>query len=76
MTNRDPDDETLRQAGSTPEDGTQSTHPKGWPGIPDRDEAMRRSAEGGEGEVADVTREQEELEGGLPSNRAQERGGP
>jgi hypothetical protein len=69
----DDDDETIRQAGSTPEDGVQSTHPPDWPGSPPSDtDRMRRSAESGEGEVPEDTPEQADL----PSNRAQERGGP
>jgi hypothetical protein len=74
------DDETekIRQAGSTPEDGDQSTRPANWPGIPPADDAdrMRRSAESGEGEVPDASGQRTELEQDLPSNRAQERGGP
>ncbi len=76
------DDETerIRQAGSTPEGGDRSTHPEGGPEIDSPDDRMQRSAESGEGEVPPerpaVTREQERLEEELPSNRAQERGGP
>jgi hypothetical protein len=42
----------------------------------DDDERMRRSAESGEGEVPDENPEREELDDALPSNRAQDRGGP
>ena len=67
------DDETIRQAGSTPEDGVQSTRPPEWPGTPPPDEdRTRRSAGSGEGEVREDAPEQADL----PSNRAQERGGP
>ena len=72
------DIEKIRKAGSTPEDGNQSTRPANWPGIPpaeDKDR-MRRSAESGEGEVPDATGQRSEDDEGLPSNRAQERGGP
>ncbi len=60
--------ERIREAGSTPEDGDQSTHPEGWPDIGKEGEVP--------GEAPAVTREQERLEEELPSNRAQERGGP
>jgi hypothetical protein len=67
------DDETVRQPGSTPEDAVQSRRPPDQRGIPPTDEdGMRRSAEAGEGEVPEDTPEQADL----PSNRAQERGGP
>ena len=67
QTKPDEDTEAIRQAGSTPEDGDQSTHPRNWPGIP---------SPSGEGEVPDADSDEERLEEELPSNRAQERGGP
>jgi hypothetical protein len=67
-----PDDqsETIRRA---PEDGDPSTQPRNPPADEDR---MKRSAESGEGEVPDPESEEEQHEKELPSNRAQERGGP
>jgi len=78
-TRSDEESEAIRQAGSTPEDGTQGTHPGNWPGIsPADDEHMKRAAESGDGEVAerDLPEEPEPVGQELPSNRAQERGGP
>lgn len=78
-TKSDEETEAIRQAGSTPEDGNQSTHPGNWPGIPaPDDEGMKRSAESGEGDVPerDVPSDGDPLDEELPSNRAQERGGP
>jgi len=69
---RNDDSEAIRQAGSTPEDGDLSTRPAGWPGIPPPDERLRSAGD----DVAEVTRGQEALEEELPSDRAQERGGP
>ncbi len=67
------DEETVRKPGSTPEDAVQSTRPPDQRGTPPPDdEGMRRSAESGEGELPEDTPEQADL----PSNRAQERGGP
>lgn len=66
--------ETIQEAGSTPEDGPPSTGRGIQP--PDDEGRMRRSAESGEGEVLDETHEEKDLEEELPSNRAQERGGP
>lgn len=60
----DDDTETSRQAGNTPEGEHPLTPPKSP--APD-EEGMKRSAESGEGDVPDED---------LPSNRAQERGGP
>jgi hypothetical protein len=67
------DIETIQEAGSTPEDGPPSTGRGIQP--PDDEGRMPRSAESGEGEVPDETHEKD-LEEELPSNRAQERGGP
>ena len=52
--------------------------PSTQPGKSAEDERMRRSAESGEGEAPDrdVPEEPEPVEQDLPSNRAQERGGP
>jgi hypothetical protein len=62
--------ETIRRA---PEDGDPSTQPRTPPTEADR---MTRSAEGGEGEVTTPATEQERPEPAIPSNRAQEGGGP
>jgi hypothetical protein len=78
-TRNDEESEAIRQGGSTPEDGTRATHPGNWPGIPPADdEHMKRSAGSGDGEVPerDLPEEPEPVERELPSNRAQERGGP
>ncbi|HET9155197.1 MAG TPA: hypothetical protein VFN91_00940 [Myxococcaceae bacterium] len=66
----DEESETTRRM---PEDGDPSV-PRKVP--PPEDEQMQRSAESGEGEVPDDAPEQEQPEQDLPSNRAQERGGP
>jgi hypothetical protein len=60
----DEDTEAIRQAGDTPDGEQPSTPPRSPP--PDEDQ-MKRSAESGEGDLPDED---------LPSNRAQERGGP
>jgi hypothetical protein len=69
-TNPEEQNETIRRA---PEDGDPSTPPRTPPADDDR---MKRSAESGEGEVPDPAREKEQPQEELPSNRAQERGGP
>ena len=69
LTKPDDQSETIRRA---PEDGDPSTQPLNPPAEDDR---MKRSAESGEGEVPDSATEQERPEP-VPSNRAQERGGP
>lgn len=70
MANPTKPDEASETIRRMPEDGDPSTPPRT---PPTDDDQLERSAESGEGEVPD---EQEELEKDLPSNRAQERGGP
>jgi hypothetical protein len=71
---RKPDEqnETVRRAPEDGEPSTQSSIP------PADDDGMKRSAESGEGDVPerDVNSDGDPLEEELPSNRAQERGGP
>ena len=60
-------------------DPAKKEDPTTKPGKPSaEDERMKRSAESGEGDVPprDLPEEPEPLEEDLPSNRAQERGGP
>lgn len=69
-TNPDDQSETIRRA---PEDGDPSTQPLTPPAEDDR---LKRTAESGEAEVPDPATEQEQPAQELPSNRAQEQGGP
>ena len=60
-------------------DQTKKEDPTTQPGSPSaEDEQMKRSAESGEGDVPDkdLPEEPDPVEQDLPSNRAQERGGP
>jgi hypothetical protein len=64
--------ETVQRASEDGEPSTQSSIP------PPDDDEMKRSAESGEGDVPerDLPEEPGPVEQDLPSNRAQERGGP
>ena len=63
-TRTDEDAETIREAGSTPGGGGQSTRPANWPGIPPPDSEPAEDED-----LPEVTREQEQLAAEVAAER-------